>query len=133
MGGRVRCVGGGIRGLSRFLRLHQTAIEYDLIGLGLRLDWLGTHALTWRDLLVIVKHAPPGSALARDMQGGAAGWLIGERLSLAILNQLRVLSWQQAGKGRRPKPIDPPDVGHTTQFQGGGLSREEIDRRLGWA
>ena len=33
--------------------------------MGLRLDWLGTPALSWRDLWVIVQQSPPGSAIQR--------------------------------------------------------------------
>lgn len=54
---------GGIARLRGLIRDHSEAIERDLIGLGLRLRWLGTDRLTWRDLLVIVAAAKPGDAI----------------------------------------------------------------------
>ena len=54
-------------GLLDLIEEHGEAVEYDLIDAGLRLRWLGTEALSWRDLLVRVRLSPKGSALYRTM------------------------------------------------------------------
>lgn len=133
MGQGFRNRSGGIRGLFRLLEEHGEAIEYDLIALGLRLDWLGTEALTWRDLCVIVKQSPIGSALARSYRGHS--WTVGDIIALRSLDALRGLSWQTGGgKGPRPKPLPGPEkqAGDVTTGAGRGITVEEANRRLGW-
>lgn len=101
---------GGIRSLLILLDEHQEAIEYDLIRLGLRLDWLGTPRLSWRDLLVIVKQSPRSSALAMAVHGEQTQWGVLEHLTGHVVDLLQLANWQRGGKkaGPRPKPIPRP-------------------------
>lgn len=132
MGEGLRNRPGGIRGLLRLLKEHGEAVEYDLICLGLRLDWLGTEALTWRDLYVIVKHSPTTSAVATALRGH--NWSVGDYIALASLDVLRALSWQTGGgKGPKPKPLPRPDRSKDTVGAGRGITVEEANRKLGWA
>jgi len=132
----LRCRRGGIRGLLELIRQHREAIEYDLIALGLRLDWLGSERLTWRDLWVIVERQASSSALARavDPEGSAWGQL--EHLVAGMFDALQVANWQR-GRARRsdfPKPLPRPGVEQEAQLvgSGGGIPMDEMARRLGW-
>ena len=121
---------GGIRGLLRLLDEYGEAIEYDLICLGLRLDWLGSEALTWRDLLVIVKKSPLSSAFSVELRGHT--WTVAEYLAALQVDMLRGLSWQTGGgKGQKPKPIPRPEKKDSVG-RGRGVTIEEANRRLGW-
>ena len=133
---RVRGGPGGIRGLSRILTDHGEAVEYDLIALGLRLRWLGTERLTWRDLLVIVRSSSQSSALLADTSPEDAAFGPTEMMLAVIEHRLRLLIWQNGGgKGKQPEMM---------QFSGevkptGGtlmapepVSIEEMNARLGW-
>lgn len=105
---------GGIAGLRELIRQHKEAVEYHLITLGLRLAWLGTTTLTWRDLLVIVKQAPAGSSIHRATAGEEAEWGLQEQLLAALFDTQQLLVWMQSedgAKGRnRPKPLQRPGV-----------------------
>lgn len=116
MAGRLERHGGGIAGLLKLLRdeKQREAIEYDLIALGLRLDWLGTAALSWRDLLVIVRQARPGGAIYAQLGGEAARWGLSEQLLAEIIDTARILVWQQTKDGQdgvnQPQPLPRPGV-----------------------
>lgn len=105
---------GGIAGLRELIRQHKEAVEYHLISLGLRLAWLGTAALTWRDLLVIVKQAPAGSSIHRATGGEEAEWGLTQQLLAALFDTQQLLVWMQSedgSKGRnRPRPLRRPGV-----------------------
>lgn len=105
---------GGIASLRELIRQHKEAVEYHLISLGLRLAWLGTTALTWRDLLVIVKQAPAGSSIRRSTGGEEAEWGLQEQLLAALFDSQQLLVWMQSedgAKGRnRPRPLPRPGV-----------------------
>lgn len=138
MGGSVRRVTGGIRGLSRILTDHGEAVEYDLIKLGLRLRWLGTERLTWRDLLVIVMHSSQTSALLADTSPEDAAFGPTEVMLAVLEHRLRVLIWQNGGgKGKRPEMMPIP--GAKSGRKGGSVmapepvSIEEMNARLGWS
>jgi hypothetical protein len=83
----------------------------------LRLDWLGTRRLSWRDLLVIVKQAPRESSLARAMHGEDALWGLTDHLVAAAVDELAVANWQRQGKkgAPRPKPLPRPGKQSKTQ------------------
>ncbi len=117
MAGRLGRDGGGIARLLTLLDEHPEAVEYDLIALGLRLDWLGTPRLSWRDLLVIVRQSPRESALARATHGSDALWGLTDHLLAEVVDELAVANWQRQGKAhaRRPKPIPRP--GKKSQVQ----------------
>ena len=135
MAGRQRDYGGGIRSLLELIDQHREAIEYDLIGLGLRLSWVGTPALSWRDLWVIVNQAPLGSALDRAMRPDEALWGLTEQLLAANLDEVRVLVWQntkdaQLGKNY-PQPTPRPGVESDAKTHGTtAMSLDEMRERL---
>lgn len=101
---------GGIFGLCAELDEHAEAIEYDLIALGLRLDDLGTPALSWRDLLVVLRNAPPGSAYARAL-GEDTQWTLTDHLLAAVIDSLETANWQRQGKPHAPRPARVPRPG----------------------
>lgn len=113
MAGGLEDFGGGIRRLLNLLDEQQEAIEYDLIVMGLRLDWLGTERLSWRDLHVIVQNLPRESALARAMHGKDVLWGLSEHLLAEAIDVLALANWQRSNAGKRtpgpkPKPIPRP-------------------------
>lgn len=127
---------GGIRSLLELIRQHREALEYDLIALGLRLDWLGSSRLSWRDLWVVVRQSPRTSALFRAIHPDAAEWGLTEQLLAAAFDALQVANWQR-GRARRheyPKPLPRPGVepDERQTFGKGGIDMDEMARRLGW-
>lgn len=113
--GRLR---GGIAGLCWLLSRHAEAIEIDLIRLGLRLDDLGTFALSWRDLLVIVRRSRPDSDLARELNGsGEPPWGVTDYLLAAVVDLLANANWQRQGKKSAPKPRPIKRPGQVTEGQ----------------
>jgi len=125
---------GGIRGLLGFLAEHREAVEYDLIALGLRLDWLGSGRLSWRDLLVVIRQAPRNSAVNRAQDPDHA-WGLPEQLLAALFDATRVGIWQR-GSGKRsdyPEPLERPGVKPPRKKYGGTpLPMHEMAKRLGW-
>lgn len=106
-----------------------------MIGLGLRLEWLGTEALSWRDLKVITRNLPPGSALGRAMHPDSHAWGLTEQLLASAVDALAGANWQRAnGKGPRPTPIPRPGVGPVKKQYGGAdaVPIDEMNRFLGW-
>ena len=107
MAGGVEGHGGGICGLALLLEEHGEAVEYDLLVMGRSLDDLGTPALTWRDLFVIVRQAPPTSALARALEPDLAAWASGQvlaDLTATVADLLAAGNWQRQGKKSAPRP-----------------------------
>lgn len=77
--------------------------------MGLRLEWLGTPALSWIDLAAVVQHRPLDSALSRSMYGEDALWGLPEQLLAMVADRLGQLLWQNGGgKGRKPELIPRP-------------------------
>lgn len=61
----------------------------------------------------MVRHAPPGSALSRDLHGEYALWGPGEYLLALLADLMQASNWQRASSGRKsplpkPKPIPRP-------------------------
>lgn len=129
MASGVGGVAGGIVGLCGLLADPDIAeaIEFDLIALGLRLRWVGTGRLTWRDLAVIVRRSPVGSALAVERHGEEAMWTLTDHLLALTVDVLQVANWQRAGNKHspRPKPIPRPGV----KEQGRKFGRDPIPIR----
>jgi hypothetical protein len=94
---------------------------------------LGTHRLPWRDLLVIVKQSPPGSALSRAMLGPDHVWNnLTDQLLARISDALEVANWQRA-EGKRseyPKPIPRPGVEQPRHHGAQAVSMEDARQRL---
>lgn len=69
--------------------------------------------MSWRDLWVIVRQAPAGSAIARSVDPEKAAWAGGEvtaHLLAAAVDLLAGGNWQRAGKknAAKPKPVPRP-------------------------
>lgn len=109
-------------------------MEYDLIALGLRLDWLGSERLSWRDLWVIARQSPRGSAIARALDPDHT-WGLSEQLLAAIFDATRVGIWQRGASKRSdyPQPLERPGVKPPRKKYGGTpLPMDEMAKRLGW-
>lgn len=134
---RQRCEPGGIAGLVLLIEEHGPAIEYDLIKLGLRLRHLGSDALSWRDLLVIVQHSERDAALHRAMNPDAAPWGLSEHLLAVLADAVIQGNWMQSRDGQknrnRPKPIPRPGATPDNEkFGGKAESIDAIRAWLGW-
>jgi hypothetical protein len=105
--------------------------------LGLRRSWLGSEALTWRDLYVIVRQSPRGSAIHLAVSPDGA-WGLPEQLLAAIFDSLAVANWQRGGdeNAKKPERLERPGV--TKQLdgqllaQGKAVSIEDMNEHLGW-
>jgi hypothetical protein len=117
---------GGILGLYGLLREHGEAIEADLQRYyTLPLSALGTRALTWRRLGVLLRQLPAESALHRGVAGPS--WDVDTQLLAVTANRLGILAWQGAGsKGKPPEPIKPPETKRPRSL----VSVPEMRRRL---
>lgn len=119
-------------GLVAFVDEHRAEVEYDLIGLGLRLrDW-PSERLSWRDLFVVVSQAPPTSACYRAVAGD--DWQ--RSLTVDLLRQVehttRVLAWQNSdGKGEYP-PLIPLPWDEPDHDRPDAMSLDEVFEWLGW-
>lgn len=104
--------------------------------MGLRLDWLGSERLTWRDLWVIVEQQPATSALIRARDPEGSEWHKIEHLAAGIFDALQVANWQRgrARRGEFPKPLPRPGVEPESQMigSGKGIPMDEMAERLGW-
>jgi hypothetical protein len=103
----------------------------------LRLEWLGTEALTWRHLLVIVRQSPADSAIARTLDPEAVLWRLPEHLLAAIFDSLQVLVWQNTEDGQegrnKPQPLPRPGVqptAHAGNTYGSGAMT--VDQAEAW-
>jgi hypothetical protein len=102
---------------------------------GLRLRFLGTSELTWRDLLVFVRNSKD---LRECLAGPDSMWGLQEQLSALIADLLNVANWQRAGdeNAKRPEPIPRPGVKKKPDgeliAQGTPMSIEDMDKMLGW-
>ncbi|WP_066041897.1 hypothetical protein [Herbiconiux solani] len=87
---------------------HGEAVAYDLLERGKNLDDLGTQALSWPDLLLMVRRwqKMPGTATQESVHGII--WSIEAQLLAEMLDTLRLANWQRAGKKNTPKPKRTP-------------------------
>lgn len=101
-----------ILGLVDLLNEYESAITYDCLTVGMRLNQLGTHNFTWGELLAIVQCSPRSSAFYRAQNPDE--WMWDEKLHLlaAAVDALNVANWQRSDtkKNRFPKPIQRPGV-----------------------
>lgn len=101
---------------------------------------MGSDALTWRDLLDIVSHLPPSSALQRAVNPEWARWLSGEmngHLLAALFDVGQTGNWMQSKDGKkkrnRPKPLPRPGIDDgSTKYGGKAAPLEDIKEWLGW-
>lgn len=106
----------------------------------MRLDWLGTIDLSWRDLLVIVRRSPVSSALSQEVLGDAVAWTVADHLLAQVVDNTNWLVWAKTEDGskgknrpqrlRRPGDPDVPD--EDVQYGSDPLSLEEMQEWLGW-
>lgn len=108
--------------------------------MGLRLDWLASEELSWRDLLVIVRQAPQSSAVARAVEPEQSTWGLSEQLLALVADYLAWLQWAQTEDGsknrNRPKPIPRPGVesdDEVRKFGSDPVALNALDDFLGWA
>lgn len=98
---------GGIEGLLALIDEHEEAIEYELLAMGRHLDELGTAALSWRDLFVLLRRwqKTPGNAFAASLAGTEVpSW--SEQILAVIVDLLQAVNFLlRRGKGQRPKRI----------------------------
>jgi hypothetical protein len=108
---------GGIQALLAADRTEWEAIRADLLGSGFTLrDVPGR--VSWADLVAMVRHAGPGSAIYRQRTGPDAAWTLDNQLAAAMVDTLNDWIWvyqmYHLGKGQpkpqRPQPIDRPGV-----------------------
>lgn len=129
---------GGIAWLAEVIDDHRSAVEFDLIKLGLRLRHLGTDLLTWRDLLVIVQNTFTDTALYRAMNPDTWQWQLSDYLLAVIADATITGNWMQSKDGQknrnRPKPIQRPgvDTGEKT-YGAGAVDLDEMRDWLGWS
>lgn len=131
--GRRRAA-GGIQGLIKLLREHESAIEADLIPLGLRLRDVGNPEFTYHDLYIICANSSRDSALARSIHGDALNWDLNAHLLASQLDALNILIWMKTKDGQknrnRPKPIERPGTKTSEKTTGTAMSIEEADKWL---
>lgn len=105
---------------------------------GKHIDHLGTRDLSWRDLLVIVKHShPKTSALYRAQNPKDWMWDLDSMLLASAVDELRWLHWaktKDAGKATNPQPeptirpgVEPKKPAEMRV--GDAMSSDEFDRR----
>lgn len=114
MAGSFICHRGGILYACRELSSHREAIEYDLLTIGLHLEDLGTPALSWRHLYVLLIHLPRTSAYKRELLGEDALWGLSEHLLASVLDALNLGNWQRGNQGKDvpgPRPVPVPRPG----------------------
>lgn len=101
---------GGIARLLTFVREHGAVLEYDLLRLGLDLRLVGTRALSWRRLGVLVPllAADESTALGRKLLG--TEWTLWHStlqtnaLTRRLIHAVEISNWQ---RGNDPKDKDP--------------------------
>jgi hypothetical protein len=122
---------GGIASLSRLLTEYGEALAYEVLTVGRSLDDLGTPALSWRDLKVIARCAPPGGALHRAVDPDGAGWTVGDYLTAALIDATNAANWQRAGdKSKpRPEPIPRPGEQPRKRAKGRNLTQAALEAR----
>lgn len=72
---------------------------------------LGRRASQWRELVALLEHLPPESALSQALSGVRVTerWTYTEHLLAAVVDSVRAGNWQRGGgKGPKPKPIRAP-------------------------
>lgn len=127
MGGSRRGKPGGIVGLYRLIQEHGEAVEADLQHhYQVALTDLGRR-LSWRRLLVLIRHLPPSSSVAVLTHGPQ--WATGDYLLAAAVDALHGANWQRSGgKGSRPKPIPRPGDKSRAKTYGNAIPIEDARR-----
>lgn len=132
MGGGVCDLRGGITGLLNLIDEHSEALEFDLIGRGLRLRDCPSPGFNWRDLWVLCRHLGRDSALYQSMNpDDDTSWSVTDYLLALVADNTAFRLWQSAGgKGKKPKPIPRP--GDVKKVKGDALPVNDMADWLGW-
>lgn len=142
MAGGVEYYGGGIAALAALVADHEGAIRFDLLCLGLRLDWLGTELLSWVDFAAVVRFLPLSSALVGELNGSPRGVTTEMVLLQEVVNSSRRVEWYLAAQGSKRKPKKPEMVDllrpkkktrTTWRHRPDAMTVEEMNKRLGWS
>lgn len=134
---RVEGDAGGIASLRVVLAEHSGAVEYDLLRIGKHLDDVGTPALSWRDLWVLITHAQPETATFKALN---PDWQHTHEVEFlrSIEFRLRWLQWAKTGDAEKrrnvpelwPLPWDPKPK--TSTYKGDALPVDELNKIIGW-
>lgn len=89
---------------------HESAVRYDLLSMGLRLDDVGL-TVSWLDLAAVLQHCPANSALQRELNPDHP-WDLKTHLLALIADQLAIANWQRSGGGKNKRPIPIERPGH---------------------
>ena len=140
MAERGRCRPGGIRGLAELIcdkPEECAALEFDLIGLGLRLRDFPSAQNTWHDLVVIVRNLGSESAYFRVTHPDTWNWDNKAMLQASMVDLLNILVWFKTADGQkgrnRPKLVPRPGVepDKDTKHHGKGVPAVGLVKRLG--
>lgn len=108
--------------------------------MGLRLDWLSSEALSWRDLAVIVRQAPQDSAIARSVDPEQSAWKLSDHLLALVGDYLAWIAWSKTSDGEKnrnqPKPIPRPGVEpdeDSRTFGSDPVPLDELEDFLNWS
>lgn len=100
---------GKIGALRDFLDAHESAVRYDLVKVGKRLEDVGK-AYSWHDLWALIQFSDHTSAVYRSTQGH--GWGLETSFLALLADQLNQLTWLTSrvhgGRTSRPKKIQRP-------------------------
>jgi len=122
---------GGRASLLELLRGHGEAIEADLQHhYGVDLRDIGTPALTWRRLRVLIQHLPADSSLSKAMNGEAAEWGTAEYLLANVCDGVAALVWQGGNPKKNPKPKPLQRPGDRRSKRKRQVPLDEMRRRL---
>lgn len=92
---------------------------------------LGTDALSWRRLAVLVARLPRESSTMRDVHGAAVEWGPVEHLLATAVDVLAAANWQRGGdkKAPRPKPLLRPGVAAARRQDALNIRERLLDQR----
>jgi hypothetical protein len=129
--------------LRMLLDEHSEAVEFDLIGQGLRLGGLWTGELSWRELNVVIDRLPPESATKTAMRealsdeelkalGDKVGtnygpWSKAEHLLAGISDKIAMLQWVTIAL-QSPEKHEQP-----AQYPRPGVARPAAERKVDMA
>lgn len=126
-----------------FIDEHRDAVAYECIRLGQRLRNFPSSALTYGDLMAIIRQSPVDSAISRAVDPEQSAWGLTEQLLALVADYAANQLWmgtEDAQKGRnRPKPIPRPGVvdddenTEVKKFGSDPVPIAELDEFLGWA